>query len=132
MPERLAAFVRICSWIFIPSIFFFPNFLHAAEIRGKIVSVDRGEPLGRVQVVVLAAQHEAVPAVVTKNDGSFVIQGLGPGNYTLRLNAVGYRLITVDFSLAAGEAAKEFDITLVPDNVRKEKVEVKGDIFQGP
>jgi hypothetical protein len=132
MPERLAAFVRICSWIFIPSIFFFPSFLHAAEIRGKIVSVDRGEPLGRVQVVVLAAQHEAVPAVVTKNDGSFVIQGLGPGNYTLRLNAVGYRLITVDFSLAAGEAAKEFDITLVPDNVRKEKVEVKGDIFQGP
>ncbi len=133
MPERLAAFTRFCLWIFSPSLFFFSSFLHAAEIRGKIVSVDRGEPLGRVQVAVLAAQHEAVPVAVTKNDGSFVIQGLGPGNYTLRLNAVGYRLITVDFSLADDEAVKEFDITLVPDNVRRtERVEVKGDIFQGP
>jgi hypothetical protein len=133
MPERLAAFVRICSWVFFPPIFFFSSFLHAAEIRGKIVSVDRGEPLGRVQVAVLEAQREAVPAVITKNDGTFVMQGLAPGNYTLRLNAVGYRLITVDFSLGANEAVKEFDITLVPDNVRRtERVEVKGDIFQGP
>lgn len=132
MQERLAAFIRFCSWIFFPSIFFVSSFLHAAEIRGKIVSVDRGEPLGRVQVAVIESQREPVPAVITKNDGTFVMQGLAPGNYTLRLNAVGYRLITVDFSLEADEAVKEFDITLVPDNVRKEKVEVKGDIFQGP
>ncbi len=86
-----------------------------------------------MQVAVLAAQHEAVPAVITKNDGTFVMQGLTPGHYTLRLNAVGYRLITVDFTLAVDEAVKEFDITLVPDNVRRtERVEVKGDIFQGP
>ena len=46
---------------------------------------------------------------------------------------VGYRLVTVEFSLAPDEAAKEFDITLAPDNFRRtERVEVKGDIFQGP
>jgi hypothetical protein len=124
MHGRLAGFVLLLTAIFFSSIF-----LHAAEIRGKVVSVAGGEPLGRVQVSVLEAQREAI----TANDGSFVIQGLATGHYTLRLNAVGYRLITVEFSLAADEAAKEFDITLVPDNFRRtEKVEVKGDIFQGP
>jgi len=129
MHDRLAGFVLLLSSIFFSSIFFFATPLHAAEIRGKVVSVAGGEPLARVQVAVLEAQREAI----TTNDGSFVIQGLTPGHYTLRLNAVGYRLITVEFSLAADEAVKEFDITLVPDNFRRtEKVEVKGDIFQGP
>src|ERR1700674_5348481 len=128
MHDRLAAFILLFSSIFFSSIF-----LNAAEIRGKAVSVDRGEPLARVQVAGLVeAQREAVATAITTKDGHFIIKGLAPGHYTLRLNAVGYRLITVAFSLAAGEAAKEFDITLVPDNFRRtEKVEGKGDIFQG-
>src|SRR5258708_2519051 len=128
MRDRLAAVILVVS-----SILLSASFLNAAEIRGNVVSVDRGEPLARVQVAVLVeAQHEAVSTAITRKDGSFVIQGLAPGHYTLRLNAVGYRLITVEFSLAADEAAKEFDITLVPDNFRRtERVEVKGDIFQG-
>src|SRR5258708_12142663 len=130
MRDRLAAVILVVSSILLLS----SSSLRAAEIRGKVVSVDRGEPLARVQVAVLVeAQHEAVSTAITRKDGSFVIQGLAPGHYTLRLNAVGYRLITVEFSLAADEGAKEFDITLAPDNFRRtEKVEVKGDIFQGP
>src|SRR5216684_5782086 len=129
MHDRLAAVILVVSSILLSS-----SFLHAAEIRGNVVSVDWGEPLARVQVAVLVeAQREAVTAAITTKDGSFVIKGLAPGRYTLRLNAVGYRLITVEFSLTVDEAAKEFDITLVPDNFRRtEKVEVKGDIFQGP
>ncbi len=129
MRDRLAAVILVVS-----SILFSASFLDAAEIRGKVVSVDRGEPLARVQVAVLVeAQREALATAITVKDGSFVIQGLAPGHYILRLNAVGYRLITVAFSLAADEAAKEFDVTLAPDNFRRtERVEVKGDIFQGP
>ena len=129
MRDRLAAVILVVS-----SILFSASFLDAAEIRGKVVSVDRGEPLARVQVAVLVeAQREALATAITVKDGSFVIQGLAPGHYILRLNAVGYRLITVEFSLAADEAAKEFDVTLAPDNFRRtERVEVKGDIFQGP
>jgi hypothetical protein len=124
MHGRLATVILLFSSTLLSS-----TSLQAAEIRGKVVNAAGGEALARVQVAVLEAQRDAV----TTKDGSFVIPGLAPGHYTLRLNAVGYRLITVDFSLAADEAAKEFDITLVPDNFRRtERVEVKGDIFQGP
>src|SRR5450631_139524 len=128
MHDRLAAVFLVLSLIFFAS-----PLLHAAEIRGKVVSAAGGEPLARVQVAVLDAEGSAVAAGVTTKDGSFVIQRLAPAHYKLRLNAVGYRLVTVEFSLVADEAAKEFDITLAPDNFRRtERVEVKGDIFQGP
>ena len=91
MHDRLAAFILLSSSIFFSSIF-----LNAADIRGKVVSVERGEPLARVQVAVLVeAQREAVATAITTKDGNFIIKGLAPGHYTLRLNAVGYRLITV-------------------------------------
>ncbi len=142
MHDRLAALIRrsclplsslVLASIFLTSILASSSLLHAAVVRGKVVSVVRGEPLERVQVAVLQEQGETVAAEITKDDGSFVIPGITPGHYTLRANAVGYRLVAVEFSLATEEATKEFDITLVPDNFRRtEKVEVKGDIFQGP
>jgi hypothetical protein len=132
MRDRLAAVSLLFAAICFSSTLVSQTPRHASEIRGKVVSVDRGEPLARVQVAVLDKQGDALAANITKDDGSFVISGIAPGHYTLRVNAVGYRLITTEFSLAADEAAKEFDITLVPDNFRRsEKVEVKGDIFQG-
>lgn len=112
-------------------LFFAVNFLgsalFAADVRGKVVGI-RGEPLARVQVSILEVQRQAI----TGDDGRFVIAGLAPGDYTLQANAVGYWLIDVGFSLAAGETAKEFEITLTPDNyTRTDTVQVKGDLFQG-
>ena len=100
---------------------------HASEIRGRVVNVVGGETLARVQVIIL----ETGAGAVTGSDGTFEIPAVAPGNYTLRLNAVGFRLSTIPFSLAEDEI-REFDVTLAPDNFRHiEKVEVKGDIFQG-
>jgi hypothetical protein len=102
---------------------------YGAEIRGKVVSVVGGEALARVQVEVLETGAQAI----TASDGSFVLKNLSAGKYTLRLNAVGYRLVTVPFSLAPDEQVKEFDVTLAPDNFRRtETVDVKGDVFNGP
>ena len=101
--------------------------MNASEVRGKVVNVVGGEPLARVQVTVLETGVQAI----TASDGTFAIPSVATGNYTLRLNAVGFRLSTIPFSLGSSEV-KEFDVMLVPDNFRHiEKVEVKGDIFQG-
>ena len=99
----------------------------AAEIKGKVTNVVGGEPLGRVQVLV----SETRTAAVTSESGEFSIVRLEPGNYTLRVNAVGYRLATVPFSLVNTSDVKDFSITLVPDNFRHtDKVEVHADVFQ--
>src|SRR5258708_4968536 len=98
----------------------------AAEIKGKVTNALGGEALGKVQVVVL----ETRASTVTSPSGEFEIQNLAPGSYTLRLNAVGYRLLTIPFSLAADDV-KEFSINMVPDNFhRTDKVEVHSDVFQ--
>lgn len=108
-------------------LIFFAGSLFAAEIRGNVVGV-RGEPLARVQISILETQRQTI----TRNDGAFEIAGLAPGYYTLQANAVGYWLINVTFSLAAGEQTKNFQITLAPDNfTRTDTVQVKGDLFQG-
>lgn len=113
--------------IFFAGISCLPGSSFAAEIRGNVLGV-RSEPLARVQVSILEAQRQTI----TGDDGGFVIADLAAGNYTLRANAVGYRLISFKFSLAAGEATKDFEITLTPDNfTRTDKVEVTGDVFQG-
>ena len=99
----------------------------AAEIKGKVTNALGGESLGRVEVVVLETKASAV----TTLNGEFSIPNLAPGSYTLRLNAVGYRLLTIPLTLALASDVKEFSITLVPDNFHHtDKVEVHGDVFQ--
>ncbi len=101
---------------------------HGGEIHGKVVSVNRGEPLGQVQITVLELKRSAT----TADDGTFAVDNIPPGNYTLRFAAVGYRLVTTPFSLSEGGDSKEFSVTLAPDNFRRtETVDVKGDIYQG-
>jgi hypothetical protein len=100
--------------------------LHAAEIRGKVVNVVGGEALGRVEVSLL----EIGATTNTAEDGTFTISDVAPGSYTLRLNAVGYRLATVPISLTSQQEFKDFSLTLAPDNFRRtEKVEVTADVF---
>ena len=67
----------------------------AADIRGKVTSALGGEPLARVQVSLLDTNLQDV----TSSAGGFTITGANPGQYTLRLSAVGYRLVTIPLSI---------------------------------
>ena len=99
----------------------------AAEIKGKVTNAVGGEALERVEVTVL----EKKTGAVTSPAGEFDIPNLAPGHYTLRLNTVGYRLLTVPFTLTTTADVKEFTMTMVPDNFhRTDQVEVHGDLFQ--
>ncbi len=99
----------------------------AAEIKGKITNALGGETLGRVEIMVIENRVSAI----TSLNGEFDISNLAPGSYTLRLNAVGYRILKIPFTLASTADIREFSITLVPDNFHhSDKVEVHGDVFQ--
>ena len=99
---------------------------YAGEVRGKVVSVFRGEPLRKVRVSVPEGQL----VTTTADDGTFKIENVPVGQHTLQVAAVGYRLVTVPFSMVDITDIKEFSITMAPANFRRtEVVEVKGDVF---
>jgi len=109
-------------------LFLSAAFVHAANIEGTVSDAVGGELLGRVQIVVLENGTETV----TSEDGTFQLRNLKVGKYTLRLNAVRYRTVTVVLTLASPEENKQLQVTLAPDNFqRTDKVEVHGDVFQG-
>jgi hypothetical protein len=100
---------------------------HAAEIRGHLTNAVGGEALAQVEVTVL----ENKVSTSTSASGDFEIPDVPPGNYTLRINAVGFRLLTLPFTLASAREIKEFSITMVPDNFHHtDKIEVHADVFQ--
>ena len=116
MPFRLVVLIFLASIV-----------ARAAEIRGKVTNAVGGEALGQVEVSVLGTKFNAITSLA----GEFTIPNLPPGNFTLRLNAVSYRLLTIPFALARDTDIKEFAITMVPDNFHHaDKVEVRGDLFQ--
>jgi hypothetical protein len=108
-------------------LFSIGTLLHAAELRGKVTNAVGGEPLGQINVSVL----ERKLATTTAADGTFLIANLPPGNYTLRLNAVGFRLLTESFTIITSEDVHEVNVVMVPDNFRRtDVVDVKADVFQ--
>jgi hypothetical protein len=98
----------------------------SAGIRGVVRDALGGEPLARVEVSLVGTAYRAV----SDPFGRFAIPDLAPGQYTLHVTAVGYRLLRKPFSLGAGEV-HEFEIILSPDTFRHtETIEVTAGPFE--
>jgi len=98
-----------------------------AEVKGKVVNAQGGEPLAKVQVAIADTGIVAT----TASDGTFQFSSVAPGSYVLKVSAVGYRTLSVPFQLATAEDRKDFQLTLTPENFsRSDTVEVHSDVFE--
>ena len=96
------------------------------EIRGSVVDARGGEALANVQVLLAGTPAR----VTTDGAGRFQIGAIPPGDYTITVSTVGYRLAKRAFHLDAGET-KEFEVILSPDTFRQtDTVEVKAGPFE--
>src|SRR4051812_29559962 len=86
----------------------------AGEIHGRVVSTSDGEPLALVQIRVVDTELQAS----TDDDGKFQIASVPPGSYVLQAAAVGFRLATQDFTIAAGES-KKIDLLLTSSTAQR-------------
>ena len=74
--------------------------------------------------------HLSIPLLTERAGLDF--KTLKPGDYTLKVSTVGYKLALTNFNLPAGEI-KEFEVTLTPDNLRQTTtVEVNAGPFGAP
>ena len=107
--------------------------MHAApqpgsSIHGRVLDALGGEALARVRVELAQTGAERT----TDSAGAFHFDGLAPGDYTIQVSTVGYRMLRRSFPLAAGES-KEFEVVLSPESLRHtETVEVTSGPFDVP
>jgi TonB-dependent receptor len=107
---------------------------HAAEglggIRGTVYEADLGVPLAGVRV---SAVGPTTTAALTSSDGTFLIQGLAPGSYSVTFSKTGFeRMLRSDVLVRPGELADVSGIELAPEIVEMEEVVVTGtDLLAG-
>ncbi|HEX2778666.1 MAG TPA: TonB-dependent receptor [Gemmatimonadaceae bacterium] len=86
-----------------------PNGAPAAggEIRGRLVEATSGAPIGAGSVTVRRASDSSfVGGALPAPDGSFRVNGLRPGIYTVRFRAIGFApLVRGDVSITASQIA---------------------------
>ena len=107
--------------------------MHAApqtggSVHGRVLDALGGEALARVRVELAQTGAERT----TDSAGVFHFDGLAPGDYTIQVSTVGYRMLRRSFLLVAGES-KEFEVVLSPESLRHtETVEVTSGPFDVP
>lgn len=62
------------------------------EIRGKVVDAESNAPISAASVSVRNSANVLVAGAIVRPDGSFSIEGLQPGAYTLRFTMIGYAI----------------------------------------
>jgi hypothetical protein len=72
----------------------------SAVIFGKVVDQSTGEPLRKVRVSLRGSDLQAV----TDDAGTYRIEGIPAGSYTLYVSTIGYRLLKKDIQLAEGQS----------------------------
>ncbi|MDP9176497.1 MAG: TonB-dependent receptor [Gemmatimonadota bacterium] len=61
------------------------------EVRGAVMDGDANIPVARATIVVRARRDSSlVTGTVARDDGTFRVQGLRPGEYYLRITSIGY------------------------------------------
>lgn len=89
--------------------------LYAQSIQGQLTELERNTPLPGVNVVLLNTARGTVSAT----DGSFKLENIPNGNYTLRISHVGYQLIELPVQVP-GET-QNLQIALEPSIIELNK-----------
>ncbi|MFN2432006.1 MAG: TonB-dependent receptor [Gemmatimonadota bacterium] len=90
------------------------------SIAGTVTGED-GEPVPFAQVVLEGTGMGGL----ADEQGAYLIEGVPPGTYTLRVDIIGYRTETETVTVATGEQASE-DVDLEPDILNMEAVVTTG------
>jgi outer membrane receptor protein involved in Fe transport len=71
------------------------------EISGKLVDAETSAPISSASVSVHSGSNALITGAIARPDGTFRIEGLRPGTYTLRYTMIGYATQTAPITITA-------------------------------
>lgn len=101
--------------------------LAQGNVRGKVLDKQNDEVLQFVSVRVTDADGKLVGGGMTDVKGSFHVQGLKDGSYTLQISLMGYKTVTRRFQITSQKRQVHFNaIYLSEDQTILKEVQVTG------
>jgi TonB-dependent SusC/RagA subfamily outer membrane receptor len=98
----------------------------SATVTGTVKDAKTGESLvGATVELVGKVQTTGRIGAITNPEGKYTIRSVPPGEYTLRLQFVGYKTINQKITLTDGET-KSMDLEIMPDIIGLDEVVVTG------
>jgi ferric enterobactin receptor len=91
------------------------------EIIGRVMDAESNTPISSASVAVRNAANVLVAGAIARPDGTFRIEGLQPGTYTVRYSMIGYATQTSDAITITPAAARA---ALGPVKLTRQAVEV--------
>ncbi|HEX7120367.1 MAG TPA: TonB-dependent receptor [Longimicrobiales bacterium] len=99
-----------------------------AEVRGRVVALDTGQPLGAANVVLRVPGREGVvEAGATDALGRFQLTGIPSGRYTLEATYIGYAPLTRELALVAGASVDVGTLRLAVEAISLDEVTVEAE-----
>src|SRR5450432_2985937 len=98
----------MCHWVKLPSVCMVVALLcsspaRAQSVRGTLVDSATGAPLTAFAALLLDARGGVVASAWSREDGRFYLQAPAQGDYTLRIQRLGYRKRSTPVSLGAAQ-----------------------------
>ena len=89
------------------------------EIEGTITDAETGLPLDNVNILVNGTMY----GTTSQDDGRFLIERLAPGEYTLEISMMGYKVVKVPVNAIADSVIRK-DIELLPTILQLQPIDV--------
>lgn len=94
------------------------------KISGRVTDALTGEPLVGVNILLVDNSGETIGGAATNQDGYYIILNIHPGNYTLKVNRIGYKTIIINDVPVHTDFTTNQDFELIESTV-----EMKDDII---
>lgn len=89
------------------------------SVRGKVTDAQNKDAVGQAEVVLVGTQHRAY----TEDDGTFVIERVPPGAYTLSIIRMGYQPLRRELTVSEGGGPR-LELLLTQSAVKLDEITV--------
>ena len=103
----------------------FLNFTFAGttgSLKGKVTDVSNGDALPGVNILLVGSGRGGT----SNSNGEFLVTGIAPGKYTLRISSIGYKSLEAKNILIEVDETTVYNVKLASEDIELEGVTVEG------